>query len=47
MWLYKVFDDDVSVIDAHIVLNKPRRGEHEPKDAHRNELKNYIMEKYF
>ena len=40
------YDDDVSVIDADNVLNQAMR-EHEPKDSRRDELKNYVMEKYY
>ena len=40
------FDDDVSVIDANNVLNHPVADE-EATDSRRNELKNYIVEKYF
>ena len=39
-------DDDVSVIDADNVLNRPLPP-HLSKDFRREELTNYLMEKYY
>ena len=39
-------EDDISVIDADNILNKPMSDEH-GKNLRRDELKNYIMEKYY